>query len=74
MGKSRTFKLSYRGTSVMVREGFDGRIELHIGEHRQEAESKTFEAATNEARKWLLDNAGDMIGTYDKLGYTGRVR
>ncbi len=71
---SRTMKLSYRGTTVIVREGHDDRIEIQFGEHAQIAESKTFEAATNEARKWILEYAGDMKGTYDRLGYTGRVR
>ncbi len=64
MGKGRTMKLSYRGETIMVREAIGGQIELQIGEHRQIAESKSFEAATNEARKWLLENAGDMKGDY----------
>ncbi len=66
MNSGRTFKLSYRGTSIMVRETISGDIELKVGEHRQVAESKTFEAATNEARKWLLANAGEMKGNYER--------
>ena len=64
---SRTMKLTHRGTTILVRESFDNHLEFVIGDLRTTPVAKTFEAATNEARKWLLDNAGDMRGTYNKL-------
>ena len=63
----RTFKLQYGGRSILVREGHDGRLEFsHSDGTRQTPEAKTFEAATNEARKWLLEHAGKMRGDYER--------
>ena len=66
---SRTMKLSHRGTAITVREGSGGRVELVTRYGKTlPSTSKTFEAATNEARKWLLDNAGKLdLDDYPKL-------
>ena len=58
--------LIYRGDKIVVREGHDGRLEFKTGIHTVTPEAQKFEAATNEARKWLLTNAGKMKGNYDR--------
>lgn len=58
--------LTYKAQKIIVREGMDGRLEFNFGSHRVTPEAKTFEAATNEARKWLLANAGEMRGSYER--------
>ncbi len=63
---SRTMSLSHKGTKIQVREGHKGRIEFLTDGVRTTPDAKTFEAATNEARKWLLANAGQMKGNYDR--------
>jgi len=62
----RTMTLIYRGDRITVCEGGDGDLELRMGKHRETPKAKSFEAATNEARKWLLSNAGDMKGDYER--------
>ena len=59
-------RLSHRGTTILVCEGTKGEIELRTGKHHARAKSKSFEAATNEARKWLLEYAGEMKGDYER--------
>jgi len=58
--------LIYRGDKIVVREGLDGSLEFKTGVHTVIPEAKKFEAATNEARKWLLANAGGMKGNYER--------
>jgi len=63
---SRTMVMSYKAQKITIREGHDGRLEFNFGDHAVTPEAKSFEAATNEARRWLLDNAGKMRGNYDR--------
>jgi len=65
---SRTMKLSHKGMVILVREGHDGSVELRFPHNGRavKAESKSFEAATNEARKWLLEHAGEMRFDYTR--------
>ena len=56
----RTFTMIYGGSRLTVAEGMDGTCELRIGKHRVPAQAKTFKAAVNEGKAWLLENAGKM--------------
>jgi len=58
--------LIHKGDRIVVCEGQDGNLEFRYGEHRATPDAKTFEAATNEARKWLLGVAGGMKGDYER--------
>jgi hypothetical protein len=62
----RTMRLSHKGTTIVVCEGMDGEVEFRTGNHHAKPEAKSFEAATNEARKWLLEYAGEMKGNYER--------
>ncbi len=66
---SRTMRIAHKGTWILIREGFDGSLEFQIGHGSETAElvlpkSKSFPAATNEARKMLLEHGGDMRSQY----------
>lgn len=50
----RSMTIIYLGDEITIREGIDGALEFAFGIVRAIPESKTFEAATNEARKWML--------------------
>ena len=56
----RTFTMIYGGSRLTVAEGMDGTCELRIGAHRTKAQAKTFKAAINEGKAWLLENAGTL--------------
>ncbi len=51
--------LSFRGTTIQVKEGVDGRCSLVVSEYRQDTDKK-FPGACREAVKYLLDNAGKI--------------
>ena len=64
---SRTMKLTHKGMTILVRESFDDHLEFVFNDGRDiDVTAKTFEAATNEARKWLLVNAGKMRSKYER--------
>lgn len=58
--KGRTMSITFRGTKVMIREGYDGTLEIVAGKHRERGEWKTFDAACRYALKWVLANGGVM--------------
>ena len=60
----RTMTLIHKGDRIVVVEGQNGELEFRQGRHRATPTSKTFEAATNEARKHLLATAGGTKGNY----------
>ncbi len=62
---SRVMSLTHRGTTVMVREGFDGRCVLEMEVHTQSSDKK-FPAACREAMTYLLKHGGDMKGSYQR--------
>jgi len=62
----RTFTMSYKAQRITIREGHDGRLEFNFGSHVATPETKTFEGATNEARKWRLEKDGKMRGNYKR--------
>jgi len=66
----RTMTLIYRGDRITVCEGTDGVLEMRFGKHRVTPEAKSFPAATNEARRWLLNNGGGMKGDYNRRRVT----
>lgn len=63
----RTAKVQHGGRSILIREGFDGRLEFqHNDGTRQTPESKGFKGACKEALKWVLEHGGDMRGSYER--------
>ena len=56
----------YRGSRLLVAEGQDGAIEFRIGKHRVTPKAKTFKPACKEGMQYMLDNAGDMKGNYER--------
>ena len=64
-GGGRSMILSHRGQQITVVEGLDGTCELRFRDYRQGSE-KTFPGACREAMTWLLTNAGEMQGNYER--------
>ena len=62
----RTFTLIHKGDRLIVAEGMDGTVEFRLGRHRVTPKAKSFNAAVKEAAKYLLDNAGEMKGEYQR--------
>ena len=61
----RTFTLSHRGMTILVKERQDDTVVLQYANHSEDT-TKKFPAACREALKWLLDNAGQMRGNYER--------
>lgn len=62
----RTMTLHYRGTRMTVAEGQKGEVEYRVGNHRETPKAKSFDPACKEAVVWLLANAGEMKGNYER--------
>ena len=61
----RTMSISHKGISIMVKEGYDNKCVLQHDKHTEET-TKKFPAACREALTWLLANAGEMRGDYER--------
>lgn len=62
----RTLSIVHKGTTLIVAEGQDNRIEFRVGAHRETPKAKTFVPACKEALAWILANAGEMKGNYER--------
>jgi hypothetical protein len=59
--------ITHKGMSLIVCEGQDNTVEFRIGDHRQAPyRAKTFSPACKEAVAWMLANAGEMKGNYER--------
>jgi hypothetical protein len=61
----RTMTITHKGMSILVKERQDNSCVLQFTDHMEDT-TKKFPAACREALKWLLDNAGQMRGNYDR--------
>ena len=66
MAAGQTLTIIYRGDRLLVAEGMDGTIEFRIDKHRITPKAKSFNAACKEAMVWILANAGEMKGSYER--------
>ena len=62
----RTMNISHKGQRLTVCEGQKNEVEFRIGKHRETPKAKTFNAACKEAVVWMLANAGEMKGDYER--------
>ena len=62
----RTMVLSHKGDRLTVAEGQDGTVEFRLRHHRETPKAKSFAPACKEAVTWLLANAGEMKGNYER--------
>lgn len=61
----RTMTIKHKGLRVLVAEGHDDRVVLRCNGHDEPTEKK-FPAACRQAVSWLLANAGEMRGDYNR--------
>ncbi len=57
--------IGHRGMRALVKENHEGVCVIEVGPHRMET-GKKFPASCREALTYLLENAGEMRGTYDR--------
>ena len=62
---SRTFTLQHKASTIIVKEGHDGKCVLQMDGY-QEPTDKKFPAAVRQAVTHLLEHAGEMKGTYER--------
>lgn len=62
----RTMTVTHKGQSIFVLEGHDDRVVLKHKNYREPTDKK-FPAACRQAVTWLLANAGEMQGNYDRV-------
>ena len=62
----RTMTIIHKGDRLTVCEGQGGELEFRMGRHRQTPVAKSFNPACKEAVVYLLKNAGEMKGNYER--------
>ena len=62
----RTMMIVHKGRRLTIAEGQGNEVEFRMGDHRETPKAKSFDAACKEAVKWMLDNTGEMRGTYER--------
>lgn len=66
--KGRTLRVIFRGTTVLVKEGYDGTLEISSGKFTERGDWRTFDAAARYALKWVLEYGGQMDESYYERG------
>jgi hypothetical protein len=69
MPGGRTVHIVHKGERVLIAEGQDGTIEFRFGPNgdaRVRPNATTYRKACHEALTWMLDNAGEMKGNYER--------
>jgi len=61
----RTFQLSHKGMTLLVKERQDDTVVLQFQNHSEDTDKK-FPAAVRYGVKYLLENAGEMRGNYER--------
>jgi Ca2+-dependent lipid-binding protein len=61
----RTITITHLGRTVTVKEGYNNKCVLQFRDHTEET-TKKFPAAARYALKWMLENAGEMRGNYER--------
>jgi len=61
----RTLNITHKGMSILVKERQDDSVVLQFADHMEDIDKK-FGPACRYALTWLLDNAGEMRGNYER--------
>ena len=61
----RTMSITHKGMTILVKERQDDSVVLQFQDHQEDNDRK-FPAACRYALSWLIDNAGDMRGNYER--------
>ena len=62
----KTLTIMHKGMRLTVAEGQRDELEFRIGNNRETPKAKSFNAACKEAVVWMLANAGEMKGDYER--------
>ena len=61
----RTMKISHKGMNILIKERNDNSVILAHKQYEEHTDKK-FPQACRYALTWLLENAGEMRGNYDR--------